>query len=250
MLAALAVPLMLGPTPGWGQGGFSEEQRQAIGTLVREYLLRNPEVLQEAFQVLQEREAEIERSRQAEALRTEREKLFSSPSDYVLGNPGGDVTLVEFLDYNCAYCKKAVADIKALLKSDPKLRVVLKEFPILGPDSVEASRVALAAKGQLKGDKVLEFHSRLMESRGVVNGDRARTLAREIGLDMTRLEKDLQTSAADEAIRANLALGEKLGISGTPGFVVGDAVVAGAVGTEPLRKAIANVRSCGKAAAC
>jgi protein-disulfide isomerase len=124
---------------------------------------------------------------------------------------------------------------------------VLKDFPVLGPDSVEASRVALAAKEQLKGEKLFEYHARLMETRGRVGGERAMSLAKEMGLDLARLQKDMESPAVRTALQENVGLGDKLGLSGTPAFIVGDEVIPGAVGVEPLRKVVMNVRSCGKA---
>ncbi|MFC4171566.1 DsbA family protein [Microvirga sp. GCM10011540] len=237
-LAALVLPPMAlaQPTP------FSPEQREAMGGIIREYLVRNPEVLQEAFNELQRRQQEAEQAGRAQVLTAERDRLERSPRDFVLGNPQGDVTLVEFLDYNCGYCKRAVADVKALIKADPKLRMVLKDFPVLGPGSVEASRVALAAKSQLAGERLYVFHTKLMEKRGQVTGETAKAVAREMGLDLARLERDLQGDGINATLRENMELGQKLGINGTPGFVVGNEVIAGAVGAEPLKQVIANTR--------
>lgn len=221
---------------------FTPEQRESIGGIVREYLLKNPEVLQEAFTELERRTQQAEQAGRAEVLTSERAKLENSPRDFVLGNPQGDVTMVEFLDYNCGYCKRAVADVKALIKADPKLRVVIKDFPVLGPGSVEASRVALAAKSQLAGDELYEFHTRLMEGRGQANGESAKAVAKEMGLDLVRLEKDLQSDEINATLQENMGLGERLGINGTPGFVIGNEVIAGAVGAEPLKQVIANTR--------
>ncbi|MBJ6126970.1 DsbA family protein [Microvirga splendida] len=226
---------------------FTDDQRKVIGEIAREYLLKNPELLQEMMAELERRSAEAQARSQAEILRTEQDKIFNSPSDYVLGNPQGDVTVVEFLDYNCPYCKKAVADVKTLIQADPKLRVVLKEFPVLGPQSLEASRVALAARQQLQSDRLLEYHTRLMESRGQVDGAKAKAVAKDMGLNMAQLEKDLDAPSGRSAIETNAMLADKLGLTGTPAFVVGDQVISGAVGAEPLQQAVNNVRSCGKA---
>jgi protein-disulfide isomerase len=245
--AALLMALLL-PSVGFAQQAtFSPEQRQAIGEIVREYLLKNPEVIQEAIAELERRSQEAQKAAQAEALRSERDKLVNSPRDYVIGDPQGDITLIEFLDYNCPYCRKAVGDVKALIKADPKLRVVLKEFPVLGPDSVEASRVALAARPQLRGGKLFEYHTKLMETQGRVNGERAKSVARDVGLDMARLEKDLASSEINAALQENMALADKLGLTGTPAFIVGEEIIPGAVGVEPLRQLIAETRKCGKA---
>jgi protein-disulfide isomerase len=246
--AATLAGLLALAGPAQAQGGpFSVEQRKAIGDIVREYLVRNPEVLQEAFQELERRQAEAQKTAASNALRDDRDKIYNSPSGIVVGNPAGDVTLVEFFDYNCGYCKRSLGDIRQMVKSDPKLKVVLKDFPVLGPDSVAASRVALAAKQQLKGDKLFEYHARLMESRGKVDAERAMALAKEMGLDMARLAKDADAASVKDAIRENVELGDRLGLTGTPAFIIADEIVFGAVGLEPLRRNVAAVRQCGKA---
>ncbi len=221
--------------------------RAAIETIVREYLIANPEVIQEALQELERRQQEAQKSAQLNAVKAEKARLLESPHNAVAGNPSGDITIVEFFDYNCGYCKRALQDVEALVKADPKLRVVLKDFPVLGPDSVEASMVAVAARAQLKGDKVFEYHRRLMESRGRVNKDRALAVAKEMGLDLARLQKDMEAPAVRAALQEAVELGDKLGLTGTPAFVIGDEVVFGAVGEASLRNTVASVRKCGKA---
>nr|WP_246180131.1 DsbA family protein [Microvirga thermotolerans] len=226
---------------------FTDQQKQAIGEVVREYLLKNPEVLQEVIAELEKRQAESQRVAQASALKETRQSLLNAPHSFVVGNPSGDVTLVEFFDYNCGYCKQALGDLQALVKNDPKLRVVLKDFPVLGPDSVEASRVGLAVGSQLKGDKLFEYHTRVLATRGRVNGERALAVAKEMGLDMARLQKDMAGPEVRAALQENASLGDKLGLTGTPAFIVGDEIIPGAVGLEPLKQVVANVRQCGKA---
>src|SRR5690606_26766808 len=202
---------------------FSDQQREAIGEIVRDYLLKNPEVLTEVIAELEKRQAEAQRVAQAGALQETRDTLLNAPHSYVAGNPSGDVTLVEFFDYNCGYCKRALADVQTLVKSDSKLRVVLKDFPVLGPDSVEASQVALAARKQLDDAKLFDFHMKVMETRGRVNGERALAVAEEMGLDVARLKKDMASPEVRSALQENMGLGDKLGLSGTPAFIVGDA---------------------------
>jgi protein-disulfide isomerase len=226
---------------------FSEPQKQAIGEVVREYLLKNPEILQEVMAELEKRQAETQRVAQSAALKEVRQTLLNAPHSLVAGNPSGDVTLVEFFDYNCGYCKRALEDVQTLVKSDPKLRIVLKDFPVLGPDSVEASRVALAVKNQLQGEKLFAYHVKLMESRGRVNGERAIAVAKEMGVDVARVQKDMEAAEIRAALQENVALGDKLGLSGTPAFIVGDEVIPGAVGLAPLKQVVAGVRQCGKA---
>ena len=245
--AAMLAGALLAAGTAVAQTTFTPEQRQAIGQMVREYLIKNPEVLQEAMTELERRQTEAQKAAQASALSQSRDALLNSPRDYAAGNPSGDVTLVEFFDYNCGYCKRALADLQALMKADPKLKVVLKDFPVLGPESVEASRVALAVKKQLKGEKLFEYHVKLMETRGRINGERAIAVAKDMGVDAARLQKDMEAPEVKATIQDNVVLGDRLGLSGTPAFVVGDEIISGAVGLEPMLKTIAGVRQCGKA---
>jgi protein-disulfide isomerase len=238
-LAPLAVAQVANP--------FNEQQRQAIGDIVRDYLLNNPEILQEVMTELEKRQAEQQRVAQSSALKENRQTLLNAPHSIVAGNPKGDVTLIEFFDYNCGYCKKALADVRSLAKADPKLRLVMKDFPVLGPDSVEASQVALAVKNQLQGEKLFEYHVRVLESRGRVNGERAMAVAKEMGVDVARVQKDMQSPEVRAALQENVGLGDKLGLTGTPAFIVGDEIISGAVGMEPLKQVVASVRQCGKA---
>ncbi|KAA2235333.1 DsbA family protein [Salinarimonas soli] len=248
LLPGLALALALSTAPAGAQTApFNPEQRRAIEGIVKDYLLAHPELLQEVFAELEKRQGEAQRTAQADALQSERARLLDSSRDHIGGNPAGDVTLVEFTDYNCGFCKRALGDIKAMIKSDPKLKVVFKDFPVLGPGSVEAARVSAAARMQLKADRQFDFHTRLMETKGPVNGERALTLAKEMGLDMGRLQKDMDGADVKESIQTNVMLGDKLGLTGTPAFIVGDEVIFGAVGLEPLRKAVDNTRKCGKA---
>ena len=228
-------------------GPFTDQQKQAIGEVVRDYLLKNPELLQEVMAELEKRQSEQQRVAQAGALKESRQTLLNSPHSIVAGNAQGDVTLVEFFDYNCSYCKRALADVRTLAKADPKLRLVLKDFPVLGPDSVEASRVSLAVKNQLQGEKLFDYHVKVMETRGRVNGERALTVAKEMGVDMARLQKDMEAPDIRTALQENVGLGDKLGLTGTPAFIVGDEIIAGAVGLDPLKQVVASVRKCGKA---
>jgi protein-disulfide isomerase len=245
--AVLAAALAFAAPALAQSAALDKAQREAVEQVIKEYLLKNPELIQEAIVELERRQQEAQKTAQKAALQSERATLLNSPRGNIVGNASGDVTLVEFFDYNCGYCKRALTDLRALLKADPKLRVVLKDFPVLGPDSVEASRVALAAKQQLKGDKLFEYHNRLMETRGRVNGERASAVAKEMGLDMARLQKDLESEEPRAAIQENLMLGDKLGLTGTPAFVIGEEIIAGAVGLEPIRKVVASTRQCGKA---
>ncbi|MBF9232467.1 DsbA family protein [Microvirga alba] len=243
---ALLGALAFGPSAMAQNAVFSDQQRQAIGEIVKDYLMKNPEVLQEVIGELEKRQAEAQRVVQAGALKETRQTLLNAPHSFIVGNPSGDVTLVEFFDYNCGYCKRALADVKTLVKGDPKLRVVLKDFPVLGPDSVEASRVALAARNQLSGDKLFDYHVKVMDSKGRVGAERALAVAKEMGLDVARLQKDMESADVRAALQENMGLGDKLGLTGTPAFIIGDEIIPGAVGLDPLKQVVANVRQCGK----
>ncbi|BAT60876.1 disulfide bond formation protein D precursor [Variibacter gotjawalensis] len=239
-----AATALLVATTGVNAQGFSDQQRKEIQQIVKEYLIQHPEVLQEVATELEKRQAAAEADRNKAALAKNREAVFNSPYQVTLGNPQGDVTLVEFFDYNCGYCKRALGDKVELLKNDPKLRLVLKEFPVLGPGSIEAAQVAVAVRMQDKtGKKYFDFHQRLMSGRGQADKARALAAAKDAGLDMARIEKDLGSEEVRKSLQESMAIAESLGINGTPTYVVGDQVVAGAVGLDNLKKQIAAARS-------
>lgn len=227
---------------------ISPAQRGDIEKIVHDYIIAHPEVLQEAIAELEKRQAQAQALKQQASVKDNAAEIFNSPRQVVLGNPHGDVTMVEFFDYNCGYCKHAMGDMLTLLKTDPKLRVVLKEFPVLGPGSVEAAKVAVAVRMQDKtGQKYLEFHTKLLGGRGQADGARALAVAKDVGLDMTRLQKDLASNEIKATINENLKLGDELGLSGTPSYIIGKDVVVGAVGLDALKQQISTAR-CGKAA--
>ena len=247
---ALAGTLLLGaglPASAEEAAPFTEAQRKAIEGIVKDYLVKNPDVLQEAIAEGERRAQETQKLAQAAALKESREALNNSPHGIVAGNPSGDITLVEFFDYNCGYCRKAFGDVQALIKADPKLRVVLKDFPVLGAESLEASKVALAAKMQLKPEKMFDFHAKLLESKGRINAEKALAVGKELGADVERLKKDAQGPEVKAALAENVGLGDKLSLSGTPAFVIGDEILPGAVGVDAMRKTINDVRQCGHA---
>jgi len=226
---------------------FSAPQRGEIERIVREYLVAHPEVLQEAMTELEKRQTAAEAEKHQQAVKDHAQALFSSPHEVVLGNPKGNVTFVEFFDYNCGYCKHAMGDMLTLLKDDPKLKIVLKEFPVLGPGSVEAARVAVAVRMQDKtGQKYLEFHKELLGGRGQADKARALAVAKSVGMDMGQIEKDMNSAEVKTTMEENFKLAEALGLNGTPSYVIGDNVVVGAIGLEGLQEKI-NTARCGKA---
>jgi protein-disulfide isomerase len=222
---------------------FSETQRSEIEGIVKAYLIAHPEVIQEVMTEIEKRQAEAEAEKHKEGVKQYSKVLFYSPRQVTLGNPDGDVTMVEFFDYNCGFCRRALVDMLDLMKADPKLRVVLKEFPVLGPGSVEAAQVAVAVRMQDKdGKKYLEFHQKMLTSRGQADRARALAVAKEVGLDMGRLEKDMASDEAKETIDENLKMAEALGLNGTPSYVIGTDVVVGAVGLTALKEKVAAAR--------
>jgi protein-disulfide isomerase len=225
---------------------ITPQQRSEIESIIRDYLIRNPEVLQEVARALEKRQAEADAARAQAAVKQHAELLFNSPRQVVLGNPRGDVTMVEFFDYNCGFCKRALGDMLTLMQEDPKLRVVLKEFPVLGQPSVEAAQVSIAVSLQDKsGDKFLEFHRRMLTGRGRVDKAQALAAAEEAGLDMRRIERDMDGPEVRAWLQESFKLAEALGLNGTPSYVIGENVVIGAVGVPALRENI-NLARCGK----
>lgn len=245
VFAVLACLLVGGLDPSAAQG-FSPAQRSEIEEIVRGYLLRNPEVLQEAITELEKRQSAADAEKAKTAVKSNAELLFNSPRHVVVGNPQGDVTLIEFFDYNCGYCKRALADLLDLVRGDSKLRVVLKEFPVLGEASVDAARVAIAASLQDKsGRKYFDLHQRLLASRGPIDKARALAVAKEAGLDVARIERDMAGDEVRATIAENMKLAEALGLNGTPSYVVGEEVVVGAVGRDALKQKVSWAR-CGQ----
>jgi len=228
---------------------FTPDQRGDIERIVRDYLLRNPELLKEVLSELEKREAAADVEKHRAAVQEHAATIFNSPRQVNLGNPQGDVTMVEFFDYNCAYCKRAMADMLDLLKTDSKLKIVLKEFPVLGEGSVQAAQVAVAVRMQDRtgGKKYLEFHQKLRGGRGQADKARALAAAKEAGLDMARIEKDMASEEVKTTLAESGKLAEALGLNGTPSYIVGPDVVVGAVGLAALREKVNGAR-CGKAA--
>jgi protein-disulfide isomerase len=232
-----------------------------VGAAVKAYMLAHPEVV---AQILLETLKQHRQQANADAVtapvppqaaaKTPDERgaavasnasqLFSSPHQVTLGDPDGKVTLVEFFDYSCGYCKRALPDMLNLLKDDPKLKVVLKEFPILGPGSVEAARVAIAVRMQDPGgQKYLAFHKELLGISGPASKDKALGAAKNQGLDMARLQQDIVSDEVSATLAEDMKLAGTLGITGTPGYVVGNKVVIGAVGLDNLKGQIDSART-------
>ena len=212
---------------------------EQIEKIVREYLLREPKVVFDALQELQRQEAEATAARQTAAIAANQKKLLDDPLTPVGGNPDGDVTVVEFFDYRCTYCRRVVSSLRELLDEDDGLRVVFKDMPVLGPDLVRAARAALASRKQ---DGYVPFHFALMASDDLSPAG-IRATAKGVGLDPDRLEADMEAPEVSAVLEANYALAHELGIEGTPAFVIGDQLIPGAIEKARFEHLIDEARS-------
>jgi protein-disulfide isomerase len=269
--AILACSMLIAP-----HAGRAQDLRGEIENIIKDYLATHPDEVGEAVKAYMLAHPEVVAQILLETLKQHRQQanagaagatvtpqapaktpdehraavasnasqLFSSPHQVTLGDPDGKVTLVEFFDYSCGYCKRALPDMLTLLKDDPKLKVVLKEFPILGPGSVEAARVAIAVRMQDPGgQKYLAFHQELLGSPGPASKDKALAAAKDQGLDMARLQQDMASDEVSATLAEDMKLAGTLGITGTPGYVVGNKVVIGAVGLDNLKGQIDSART-------
>lgn len=226
--------------------GFSPSQKAEIEAIIKSYLLEKPEVLREAIGVLEAREKAAEAAAREKIIADPSSTLFTPAGQAVVGNSLGKVTVVEFFDYNCGYCKRALSDLSRLMKENPDLRVVLRDLPILSPSSAEASRVANAFLRQFQGQKFWEFHQKLLGMRGQVGKGEALAVARELGADMDKLAKDAADPRVTAGIKESEELAKSLQVNGTPTYVIGQEVVVGAVGYDELEAKVANMKKCGK----
>lgn len=241
LMAALLIGMStVAPLPA---AALDDTQKQEFGAFIREYLLANPEIIEEMSQALEIKKEAESRVMAETAIAKNKDAIFNAPEDIVLGNPAGDVTVVEFYDYNCGFCKRAMTDMIDLLDKDPNVRFVLKEFPILGPDSMAAHRVAMSFRA-LAPEKYSEFHIKLLGADVRATESYAIEVAKGFGIEEAALRAGMDDPAIDQSIRQTYELANALGISGTPSFVVGNEAVFGAVGAETLLAKIANVRQC------
>jgi protein-disulfide isomerase len=206
-------------------GTFSPEQKSAIEGIVKDYLLAHPELFLEIQRIL-EAKLEVEQAEKMKAaLKEVAEGLYRDPNAPIAGNPKGDVTVVEFFDYNCGYCKRGLGDLVKLVEADKNVKVVFRELPILSKGSDEAARAALAARKQ---GKYWEFHRAMLDFKGQANEASALKIAEKLGLDIARLKTDMASEEAKAEIAKVRDIAQKLGINGTPHFLVGDRSIPGA----------------------
>lgn len=243
LIAAAALALTLAPqAQAEGIEDMTEAERAAFRAEVRAYLLENPEVILEAIQILEERRAVAAAEGDRELVLANSELLLEDGYSFVGGNPEGDITVVEFLDYRCGFCKRAHSQVRELLAADPGIRFVEKQFPILGPDSVDASRVAMAAL-ELDPSKYADLTDQLMEYRGNMTEQVALRIAGTLGYDVADLKEAAAAPEIEQRIAETYALAGTLGIQGTPSFVIGTEIIRGFLPVEELAAAVADARA-------
>ncbi|MFO1035011.1 MAG: DsbA family protein [Hyphomicrobiales bacterium] len=229
-------------------GSFNDDQKKEIEGMVRGYLLEHPEILQEMSDKLQEMQRQAEADARNSMLKEAAPGIFHSATDPVAGNPKGDVTMVEFMDYNCGYCKKAVGEVAGLVDSDKNLRVVFKELPIIGGEASEyAAKAALAAVRQ---DKYWDLHRALYAHMGHVDKTVTLAIAKSVGIDTDKLQKDMEDPAIADMISNNMTLAQSMQLNGTPAFIVDDRVIPGYVPQSELVAAVTAVRANGGCKFC
>jgi len=261
-IAVAFAMLAFGYLAGKPQEAIAEDQPQVISVastetldrkevemIVRDYLLNNPEILLEVQQALDAKQKEEQRISQLGIIKEAKDDIFNSAQDGVVGNPNGKVTIVEFYDYNCGFCKRAIEDMQALTAADPELRFVLKEFPILGPDSQKAHTVSQAFL-KLMPEKYGEFHNQLLGGHGRAGEASAIKIAVSLGADEAKLREAMKDPAINETFAKTYDLANKLSITGTPSYVVGNEVVFGALGKEVLAEKIVAAKTCLTDATC
>lgn len=238
-VAVLAAGLAV---PAGAAEPLTPAQKQAVEQMIHDYLLSHPDIVIEAAR---KAEAELKEQKAAEsrqAIKDRRDALLHDPATPVGGNPNGDVTIVEFFDYRCPYCKEMEPALEALIKEDGKIRIVYKEFPVLGTESVYASRMALAARRQ---GKYADFHDAMMAVKGHVTDDVVLQVAARAGVDVAKAKAAMAAPEIDALIKSNYALADALDIQYTPAFIIGDQLVPGATDIEQLRELVAAARKSG-----
>lgn len=227
--------------PNLGFGSELNDSQKKIEQIIQEYILNNPEVLLESIKRLNMRNETKIRSQHQQALKELRGALEFDPNTHISGNPDGDVSVIAFFDYRCTYCKKFVSVVNNLIKSDPSVRVIYKELPILGPGSLTAAQAALASRLQ-NVDFYLPFHEALMETRNVSTKQQVLDIAAAMGINIDKLNRDMESPEIERAIELNQIHARALGIQGTPGLIIGDQIIRGFINGEELNSRIVEAR--------
>ncbi len=244
VIGAVSVALVLAGNVGIADDASESRIDHEFNEKIRQYLLDNPDIVVEAFKIYQERERESQTQRKRQAVVAYRSELVDDPDSPVAGNPNSDLTVVEFFDYRCGYCKKILGTVMDYASADSNVRVIFKEFPILSPESEFAARAALAAVKQNKNVYV-NYHNALMSSPGALTENRILSLGRGLGLDVARLRTDMNSPEITEMLRRNRELAERLGITGTPSMVVGDELVQGFVPRDAFERLLEQAQESG-----
>lgn len=240
---ALAALVLAAPAQATDLTAMTDAERAAFRAEVRAYLLDNPEVLMEAIAVLEQRQAEAQLANDATLVQVNAEAIFDDGYSWVGGNPEGDITLVEFTDYRCTYCRKAFTDVEELIGTDGNIRFILKEFPILGEESLLASRYAIAVK-DIEGDAAYKkAHDALMTFRGNISAQSLANLSDRLALDHDKIAKQMESDEVTAVIQANYALAQRMDISGTPTFVLGSQLLRGYAPLDAMREMVAQERA-------
>lgn len=242
-LKALLLSVALFATPLVVQAqSLTDQQKTEMGDVIRAYLLDHPELLREMAEKLEAKDRDAEQTARTEGLEKNKDIIFKLAGDAVVGNPQGDVTIIEFLDYNCGWCKKSVKEVASLVAADPKLKFVMKEFPIFGEHSEHAARAALASKKQ---GKYWELHQALFAHEGQVTKDVVTDIAKGLGLDMAKLEADMKSPEVLDTIATNYDLAKSLALNGTPAFIIDTNVVPGYIPQNDIQSYINEIRKNG-----
>ena len=239
LFMAAMVAFGLSGAPALAQEAAAPLSKGEIEQIVRDYLLKNPEIVIEAIEGYQAQQRLAEHQQRQQALADLRERIYNDPNSPDNGVTDYDVTMIEFFDYQCHYCKKIFPDLVSVMDGDRRLRVVFKELPILGPASTFAARAALAARKQ---GKYMEFHTALMDLRGQLSDQRVMRTAAEIGLDTAQLAADMDDPAVEAQIRSNLNIAQEVGITGTPALLIGNKFIPGAIDKATMLELVAEVR--------
>lgn len=223
-----------------------EINREEIEKIIRSYLLENPEIMIEVQTALETKQAALTAAKQADTLKTMNEQIYHSKNQMIIGDPEAKITIVEFFDYNCGFCKRAMGDMYRIVEENSDVKFVMKEFPVLGENSMQAHRVSLALINKYP-EKYDEFHRALLGATGGKNGARALQIAVELGANEAILTTEMNNPQLTEAIQEVYSIADGLGITGTPSYIIGDKIIFGAVGYDRLMPQVNNLRKCGKA---
>ncbi|MCR8723435.1 DsbA family protein [Frigidibacter sp. ROC022] len=241
--ATLTAITLSAPAQAFDVSAMTDSERDAFRSEIRAYLLENPEVLMEAIGVLEARRQDEQLAADVNLVADNHAAIFEDGRSWVGGNPDGDLTLVEFMDYRCGYCKKAYPEVDSLLETDGNIRFIVKEFPILGEQSLLASRFAISVRNNAGSDAYAEAHDALMTFRGDITEDSLAALAGRLGLDAQKIMDGMYSAEVENELSDNHALAAKLGINGTPGFIFEDQLVRGYVPYDSMVQIIEQLRS-------